>query len=189
MRTISVFFLFSILFPSVLLAETLDDLISRKAQKYQIDHNLVKAVIRQESGGKNAAVSPKGARGLMQVLPGTALQMGIDPKLLHSPEHNIEAGVRYLSYLRSLFPGDIKKVLAAYNAGPGAVMKYGGIPPYKETQKYVPAILAHLNKNQPLAIHVNSTSSRINIRPEQKTVETLDRNIIYQAINNSSKVL
>jgi len=114
--------------------------ISRLAARYGIDESLVRAVIRMESGGKTDAVSHKGAMGLMQLMPGTAKMLGVDDPF--DPVQNLEGGIKYLSQLSDKYNGDITKTLAAYNAGPGRVDAYGGIPPFAETQKYVRSILA-----------------------------------------------
>ncbi len=113
------------------------------ASKYGVDPKLVKAVIHQESGGKAGAVSPKGASGLMQLMPATAKELGVTD--IFDPKQNIEAGTKYLSQLLKRYDGDISKTLAAYNAGPGAVDKVGGVPNWKETKNYVKSITAKLN--------------------------------------------
>lgn len=110
------------------------------AARYGIDESLVRAVIRMESGGKTDAVSHKGAMGLMQLMPGTAKMLGVDDPF--DPVQNLEGGIKYLSQLSDKYNGDLTKTLAAYNAGPGRVDAYGGIPPFAETQKYVRSILA-----------------------------------------------
>ncbi len=111
-----------------------DPFIEHYATKYGVDPTLVRAVIQVESDFDPLCVSHKGARGLMQLMPATAKRFGVTK--VHDPEQNIHGGVRYLAYLLELF-GDMPRALAAYNAGEGAVMKYGGIPPYQETSTYV----------------------------------------------------
>src|SRR6185436_17133847 len=108
-------------------------LIYETAKRHSVNPQIVAALIRQESAGNRRAVSHKGARGLMQLMPATAIRFGIRKEHLFDPEHNLEAGVRYLSWLLDQFPNDLAKVLAAYNAGENAVVRYQGIPPYKET--------------------------------------------------------
>lgn len=115
----------------------IDDIIRRHAAANGVNPNLVRAVIRVESAGNPNAHSDKDARGLMQVIPETASRMGINPAYLFHPEHNIAAGTRYLAYLSRLFNGRLDYILAGYNAGEGAVQRYGGIPPYRETRNYV----------------------------------------------------
>ncbi|HVG24286.1 MAG TPA: lytic transglycosylase domain-containing protein [Thermoanaerobaculia bacterium] len=112
-----------------------DVIIDRYAAKYRVDPTLVRAVIQVESDFNIACVSNKGARGLMQLMPETAKRFGVGK--IHDAEQNIHGGVKYLAYLTRLFPNDLPRALAAYNAGENAVLKYGGIPPYKETQNYV----------------------------------------------------
>jgi soluble lytic murein transglycosylase-like protein len=116
-----------------------DDLIRENAARHGISADLVRAVIQAESGFNRWAVSPKGAMGLMQLMPATAKQFGvIDP---FNPAENIRAGVSYLRQLLDRYDHDEQLALAAYNAGPGAVDKYGSkVPPYKETQNYVQKI-------------------------------------------------
>lgn len=119
--------------------------ISRAIQDASIRHSvsapLVEAVAWQESRFNPAAVSPKGALGVMQLMPATARQLGVDAGDTHA---NIEGGALYLSRMLRRFEGDIPRALAAYNAGPEAVQRYGGVPPYAETRAYVRAILARL---------------------------------------------
>jgi hypothetical protein len=117
-----------------------DDIISRHAKAEGVDENLVRAVIGQESGGNPRALSPKGASGLMQLMPQTAKRFGT--RNINDPEENIRGGTRYLRFLNDRYKGDVDKVLAGYNAGEGAVDKFGGIPPYKETRNYVPSVKA-----------------------------------------------
>jgi len=112
-----------------------DPLITRAANDHSLDPRLVKSVMLVESGFNPSAVSPKGARGLMQLMPGTASRHGAAN--VHDPAQNIAAGTRYLSHLMGLFDGNLEKSLAAYNAGEAAVARYGGIPPYGETRDYV----------------------------------------------------
>ena len=119
-------------------------LIYETAKRHSVNPQIVAAVIRQESAGNRRAVSHKGARGLMQLMPATAIRFGVRKERLYEPEHNIEAGVRYLSWLLDKFPNDLAKVLAAYNAGENAVIRYQGIPPYKETRNYVKRIFGNL---------------------------------------------
>jgi soluble lytic murein transglycosylase-like protein len=116
-----------------------DALIAAAAFRYQVDCALIKAVIKAESNFNHRAVSPKGARGLMQLMPQTAASLKVKDSF--EPEANIEGGVRYLNYLINLYEGHLPFVLAAYNAGEKAVAKHGGIPPYRETQSYVKTVL------------------------------------------------
>lgn len=123
-------------------ASPYDDLIDRHARRVGIDAGLVKSVMLVESNFNPRAVSKKGARGLMQLMPATAAAYGVrDP---HDPEENIRAGTRHLAELLQTFRGSLEHALAAYNAGEGAVAKYSGIPPYRETHEYIRrALLAY----------------------------------------------
>ncbi len=113
-------------------------------RKHQVNPGVIAALIRAESSGNARAVSRKGARGLMQLMPATAKRFGVRTERLFEPEQNLEAGVRYLKFLIEQFPGDLARVLAAYNAGEQAVQRYGGVPPYRETRGYVRRIYSFL---------------------------------------------
>jgi soluble lytic murein transglycosylase-like protein len=117
--------------------------IGAASVRHQVDPRLAEAVAWRESGFNPAAVSPKGARGVMQLMPGTAQALGVDAG---DPLANIEGGVTYLSRMIRRFGGDLSKAVAAYNAGPEAVDRYGGVPPYAETIAYVEAVLGRLNR-------------------------------------------
>lgn len=112
-----------------------DETIEKYAQKYRVDATLIRAVIQVESDFNAATVSRKGARGLMQLMPATAQRYGV--KQMHDPDENIRGGVHYLRDLLEMFSNDLPRVLAAYNAGENAVIRYSGIPPYEETRTYV----------------------------------------------------
>jgi soluble lytic murein transglycosylase-like protein len=117
-----------------------DAQITAAATKYGIDPALLKGLIRQESNFNASAQSGAGAQGLTQLMPGTASSLGVDPS---DPAQAIEGGAKYLKQQLDRFGGDPSKALAAYNAGPGAVAKYGGVPPYAETQNYVQKVLGY----------------------------------------------
>lgn len=122
----------------------IDELIETFSNKYNIDSDFIKAIIKQESGFNQSATSKKGAMGLMQLMPKTAESLGVLDA--YNPSQNIEGGVKYLKSLLDKFDNNRELALAAYNAGPNAVKKYGGIPPYKETQNYVNSIMNTYNK-------------------------------------------
>ena len=114
-------------------------MIDEASEKYGVDSKLVKALVQQESGFNPNAKSKVGALGLMQLMPSTAKGLGVKDAM--DPKENIEGGVKYLRSMLDRFHGNTILALAAYNAGPNAVSKYDGVPPYKETQNYVKAIL------------------------------------------------
>lgn len=119
-----------------------EGLIEAASRKYNISSNVIKAVIKAESGFNSTAVSKVGAMGLMQLMPDTAEALGV--KDAFDPSENIDAGAKYLKNMLSEFGGNLELALAAYNAGPNSVKKYGGIPPYEETQNYVRRIMSSL---------------------------------------------
>ena len=115
--------------------------IEAAAQRHGLDPALLKGLIRQESNFNPTAGSPAGARGLTQLMPATAASLGVTD--VTDPAQSIEGGAKYLKQQLDRFGGDVTKALAAYNAGPGAVAKYGGVPPYAETQAYVQKVQAY----------------------------------------------
>ena len=142
-----------------------DDLITGAAARHQVDEALIKAVIRAESNFNHRAVSPKGARGLMQLMPETASIL--DVKDSFEPGSNIDGGVRYLRYLINAYSGQLSLALAAYNAGEKSVARYGGIPPYTETRLYVRRVLDLYDRYR------NETAAASRKPPEQAAAAAL----------------
>jgi soluble lytic murein transglycosylase-like protein len=139
--------------PSAPLNETVD----RIARQNSLSPSLVHSVIQVESNYNPKAISPKGAQGLMQLIPSTARRFGVSDAF--DPADNIQGGARYLKYLLSLYKGDESLALAAYNAGEGAVSRYGGVPPYPETQDYVAKVRQRLAVTgaAPSAVQIQNT--------------------------------
>ena len=130
--------------PSSVSRSEINDLVEKYSEKAGLDVDFVKAVSNQESGFNPNATSKCGAMGLMQLMPGTAQGLGVTNA--YDPEQNIQGGTKYLKGLMDRFDNNKSLALAAYNAGPNAVKKYGGIPPYQETQNYVKCVLGKYEK-------------------------------------------
>jgi hypothetical protein len=126
--------------------DSIDRSIAKASRKYDLPESLIRGVIRFESAFRADAVSPAGAQGLMQLMPATARELGVvDP---FDVQQNIDGGSRYLRKMLDLFDGDVEKALAAYNAGPGTVRKYDGIPPYRETRRYVEKVVSYYRDSE-----------------------------------------
>ncbi len=165
----------------------IDALIRHMCRKYGVDPSLVKAVISAESGYNSMAVSPKGAMGLMQLMPGTANSLGVFDPL--DPQQNIEGGVRYLSSLLERYGGNVALALAAYNAGPGSVEKYGSVPPYQETDTYVRKVLA--SYDSPARAGIPGRHFKAGQKKKNKKASFAPRKntIIYRVTLNDGTVL
>ena len=162
--------------------ETIDSYITDSSIRYSIDPLLIYAQMHQESSFKLKALSYKGARGLMQLMPATAVRLGV--RDIYNPKQNIEGGVKYMRWLLDKFGGDVALALAGYNAGEGAVMKYGNqIPPYRETREYVRRISARYNSitNPNLVKTVRQVNSTQAVKLEKKDsapLTALERNAL-----------
>ncbi len=160
---------------------TVDSYIVESGQRNSVDPLLLYAIMHQESTFKARAMSNKGARGLMQLMPGTAARFGVTS--IWDPKQNIEGGTRYMRFLLDKFEGDVKLALAGYNAGEGAVMKYGyRIPPYSETQEYVRRISKRYDLiRDPLAYRYANTYTRqqvaVNQRKETTPLSMYERSV------------
>lgn len=158
----------------------LSQVVNEASGKYNLDPDLVNSVIRAESGFNVRAVSPKGAQGLMQLMPGTASQLGVPNAF--DPSANVEGGTKYLRELLEKYDFDLVKALAAYNAGPQRVEQFGGVPPYYETRAYVARIVKDFNKKkiaqQKAAVAKKNNGPNIN-KPKPQAPSTK---------NNSSSV-
>ena len=137
--------------PQLIANQPYAELVSAAATANQLPEALLHAVIKSESNYNPAATSPKGAGGLMQLMPGTARDMGVTD--VYDPKANIQGGAKYLKRLMTMFDNDIALAVAAYNAGPDAVLSRGRvIPPFAETQRYVPSVLRQYRRLQGLAV-------------------------------------
>jgi soluble lytic murein transglycosylase-like protein len=130
--------------PAPMAPGEIDRLVSANAATWNVDPSLIKAIIANESGFNANATSNVGAQGLMQLMPGTASGLGVTDA--YDPAQNVWGGTRYIRGLLDRFGGNVELAVAAYNAGPGAVEKYNGVPPYAETQNYVQNVLASFAK-------------------------------------------
>ncbi len=144
----------------------LNEVVTSASGRYRLDPDLVNSVIKAESGFNSHAVSPKGAQGLMQLMPGTASQLGVPNAF--DPRANVEGGTKYLRELLERYNFDIVKALAAYNAGPQRVEQFGGVPPFYETRLYVARIVRDFNKKK-AAQQKGTASSVAKSAPAKRT--------------------
>ena len=141
------------------------------ARQYGVPEDLFIALIEQESRFDPNVVSPKGAIGLTQLMPGTASDMGVDPNTI---EGNLAGGAKYLNYTMGLYPNNLNLALAAYNAGPGRVKEYGGVPPFKETQNYIKAILGRLPGGKPANMPLSANMTDRPVPPKEENMKFMD---------------
>ena len=134
--------------PEKLTEQQLKPILAQAEKKFDIDEDLLASVIKQESGGHSRAVSRAGAQGLMQLMPQTASDLGVQNTF--APGQNITGGTAYLDFLLKRYNNDVKLALAAYNAGPAAVDRWHGIPPYRETRAYVARVIHEYNRRYAL---------------------------------------
>ncbi len=152
--------------PQALKPQDLNQVINSISDQHHLDPDFISSVIHAESGFNPRAVSPKGARGLMQLMPGTASKLGVSNAF--DPRANVEGGTRYLSELLERYNFDVVKALAAYNAGPGRVQQYGGVPPYYETRTYVARIVRDYNRKK-IAERKAAAATAKTVRNKQAT--------------------
>jgi len=165
--------------PRALNKVDLNELVKTASGTYRLDPDLVNSVIRAESGFNVRAVSPKGAQGLMQLMPQTSSQLGVQNAF--DPQSNVEGGTRYLRELLERYNFDLIKALAAYNAGPQRVEQYGGVPPYYETKAYIARIVRDFNKKK-LAANVAAQP----VVPKKGAPKLVPKVVPKKAANNST---
>jgi soluble lytic murein transglycosylase-like protein len=153
-------------------APNLDEVISSASGRYRLDPDLVASVIKAESGFNVRAVSPKGAQGLMQLMPGTASELGVPNSF--DAQANVEGGTRYLRELLERYNFDLVKALAAYNAGPERVEQFGGVPPFHETRAYVARVVKDFNRKK-VAANANSSSNKHTSSAKPRTASPVAR--------------
>jgi len=156
--------------PNTLPAFNLDEVVASASGRYRLDPDLVNSVIKAESGFNVRAVSPKGAQGLMQLMPGTALTLGVPDAF--DPRANVEGGTKYLRELLERYNFDLVKALAAYNAGPLRVERFGGVPPYYETRAYVARVVRDFNKKKAAQQNAAATSTAKSAAPKRAVAKS-----------------
>jgi soluble lytic murein transglycosylase-like protein len=173
----------------------LSEVVDAASGRYRLDPDLVNSVIKAESGFNVRAVSPKGARGLMQLMPQTASELGVQNAF--DPKANVDGGTRYLRELLERYNFDLIKALAAYNAGPQRVEQYGGVPPYYETRAYVARIVKDFNKKktaqekaaqaQPKGSKGEATKARTTVAPRQNPDSAVRTQSVQAAASQASE--
>ena len=159
--------------PQVVTREDMERWVNSASDLHSVDPDLIRSVIKAESGFNAHAVSPKGAQGLMQLMPQTASELGV--KDAFAPDENIEGGTRYLRDLLVLYNNDMAKALAAYNAGPRRVTQYNGVPPYRETHAYVARVIKDFNRTKLAAratAHQNKKAPSPNVQKAKPAAGT-----------------
>ncbi len=164
--------------------ETLESIFQKASETYGVSVNLLKAIAKAESGFNQYATSKSGAMGIMQLMPSTAAGLGVSDA--YDAEQNIMGGANLISQLLTKYNGDVSLALAAYNAGSGNVDKYGGIPPFTETQNYVSKILGYLGGDVSVSVPASTTSS---ISEEAKEVINSALDVIFSKLDISKASL
>ena len=164
--------------------ETLESIFQKASETYGVSVNLLKAIAKAESGFNQYATSKSGAMGIMQLMPSTAAGLGVSDA--YDAEQNIMGGANLISQLLTKYNGDVSLALAAYNAGSGNVDKYGGIPPFTETQNYVSKILGYLGGDVSVSVPASTTSS---ISEETKEVINSALDVIFSKLDISKASL
>ena len=164
----------------------LDEAIEQIAAQVSLSSQVIHSVIKVESNYDPFAVSPKGARGLMQLIPSTARRFGVSN--VFNPAENIQGGSKYLKYLLDLFGGNYALALAAYNAGEAAVARYGGVPPFPETQNYLILVLRQLQEAQKAEAAKQKTIAAVETRPEAGTKPAAGPNHIQEVVEADGSV-
>jgi soluble lytic murein transglycosylase-like protein len=167
-------------------ASGIDEAIEQIAAQVSLQPQVIHSVIKVESNYNPFAISPKGAQGLMQLIPATARRFGVSN--VFNPAENIQGGSKYLKYLLDLFGGNYALALAAYNAGEAAVARYGGVPPFPETQNYLILVLRQLQEAQKAEAAKQKTIAAVETRPEAKTKPAAGPNHIQEVVEADGSV-
>jgi soluble lytic murein transglycosylase len=159
-----------------------DTIIRTSSERHGVDYSLINAVIKVESNFNEQAVSHRGAMGLMQLMPATARQLGVyNP---YDPRENVDGGVRYLRHLIDRFDGDLKLALAAYNAGPAAVERYGTVPPITETKNYVKKVFSLYKGRRKIQTSLSEKPAYTIVLEDGSILYTNDKSYVRQAVRS-----